>query len=358
MILTVGEATPIRKHTQIKDHGQAMTSVLALLEERDLLVGIEAVGHRVVHGGPHFQGPVWIDSDVIKAVEALDELAPLHNRPALSVIRRARDYLGLDVPMIATFDTAFYALLPEAASIYPLPLQLTAKYSIRRYGFHGLAHRYMVERFHELRPDISRPKLVTLQLGNGCSATASVDGRPIDTSMGFTPLEGLIMGTRSGDLDPSLPLYLAEKEGISTKEVARLLNTESGLLALSERSSDMRDIIEASHQRDSRSMLAVEAFCYRVTKYIGAYLAALGGAHAVVFGGGIGEHSVEVRERIVRGMEWGGLKLDMKLNSGAIGQEARISADSASIEAWVMHVDESLVIARDVISCIEQLHDS
>jgi acetate kinase len=341
-----------RKPAAGSDHGQAMRAALSLLEDHGLLAGVDALGHRVVHGGPRFSEPAIIDQTVLEAIDAVSELAPLHNEPALKAIQAAREQLGDATAMVATFDTAFYASLPETASVYAIPRELSEKQSIRRYGFHGLAHRYMVQRFRELRPDVGRPRLVTLQLGNGCSATASIDGRPVDTSMGFTPLEGLIMGTRSGDLDPSLPLYLAEKEHLSTQEVSALLNTRSGLLGLSGSSADMRDLLEASSAGDARSAMAVDTFCYRAKKYVGAYLAALGGADAVVFGGGIGEHSAEVRQRICEGMEWAGLKLVPERNAEASPQEAKITADAATIEAWVIPVDEAAVIGRDTVDCL------
>ncbi len=342
-----------QRRATIADHGEALRGALSLLEDYGLLAGIDALGHRVVHGGPRFHAPVLVDNSVIAAIHAVSELAPLHNEPALEAIRAARDRLGNAAPMVATFDTAFYASLPEVASVYAIPRELSEKHSIRRYGFHGLAHRYMVQRFRQLRPEIERPRLVTLQLGNGCSATASVNGRPLDTSMGFTPLEGLIMGTRSGDIDPSLPLFLSEKEGLSTAEVASLLNTRSGLLGLSGRSPDMRDLLTAAEAGDQRSEFAVEAFCYRVKKYVGAYLAALGGADAVIFGGGIGENSAGVRRRICEGMEWAAIELDAGLNAAASGQEARLSKDSSRVEVWAVTVDEATVIARDAYDCLK-----
>jgi len=342
-----------KKKAALPDHGIAMREVLSLLDDHGLLAGIDALGHRVVHGGPRFHAPVLIDEAVIEAIHAVSELAPLHNEPALKAIQAAHDGLGDAAPMVATFDTAFYAELPEIASVYAIPRELSEKHSIRRYGFHGLAHRYMVQRFRELKPDVTHPRLVTLQLGNGCSATASVDARPIDTSMGFTPLEGLIMGTRSGDIDPSLPLYLSEKEGLSTAEVASLLNTRSGLLGLSGRSHDMRDLLASAKTGDRKSELAIEAFCYRVKKYVGAYLAALGGADAIIFGGGIGEHGAEVRQRICARMEWAGIKLDAGRNVAASGLEARISDDSSAVGVWAVPVDEAAVIARDVFVCLE-----
>lgn len=334
------------------DHGEAMREALALLDDQGLLDGVGALGHRVVHGGAGFRAPVLIDGVVIDAIDAVSHLAPLHNPPASKAIQAAQAQLGDSLPMVATFDTAFFAELPEVASLYAIPRELSERHAIRRYGFHGLAHRCLVQRFRELRPEVEHPRLITLQLGNGCSATASVDGRPIDTSMGFTPLEGLIMGTRSGDLDPSLALYLADREGLSTAGVASLLNTRSGLLGLSGRSSDMRDLLAAAKSGDERSELAVAAFCYRVKKYLGAYLAALGGTDAVIFGGGIGENSFEIRQRVCEGMEWAGLKLDSLRNREATGLEALVSAEAAAVEVWAIRVDEASVIARDVVASL------
>ncbi len=332
----------------VADHARALDEAIDMLREVGLVASVEAVGHRVVHGGTRFRAPVLIDETVIEAIEAASVLAPLHNGPALAAINAARTRMGPSMPMVATFDTAFYADLPEVAARYALPRELSERFGIRRYGFHGLAHRYMAERFQALRPEVEQPRLITLQLGNGCSATASLGGRPLDTSMGFTPLEGLIMGTRSGDLDPSLPLFLARQEGISLDEVESILNGESGLLGLSGRSHDMRDLLEAEAAGDRHSALAVEAFCYRVRKYIGAYLTILGGADALVFGGGIGEHSREIRRRICDGLEWTGIGLDHEANDVESGDDRRISANGTKIETWVVAVDEATVIAHDV----------
>jgi acetate kinase len=331
-------------------HAEAFDAATGLLDDAGLLSGIEAIGHRVVHGGAAFRSPARIDDAVIEAVESVSKLAPLHNRPALAAIRAARARFGNTVPMVATFDTAFYADLPAMASVYALPRQVSAELGIRRFGFHGLAHRYMVERYRALRPDASRARLITLQLGNGCSATASLDGKPLDTSMGFTPLEGLIMGTRSGDLDPSLPLYLAAEKGLSPAEVDAMLNGQSGLLGLSGLSSDMRDLLEAAARGHDGARLAVDAFCYRVQKCVGAYLNVLGGADALIFGGGIGENSPEIRERICRSLAWAGLSFDASANR-ELQADVPISAAGA-MQAWVVHVDEAEIIARDVAECL------
>jgi acetate kinase len=337
------------------DHAQALETALRLLDEGGHLEGVQAIGHRVVHGGEHFQDACIIDSGVIDAIEAVSELAPLHNDRALQVIRAARSRFGDSLPMIADFDTAFFYDLPEAACRYALPQEVVSQYGIRRFGFHGLAHRFMVERYRALHPGATGMKLVTLQLGNGCSVTATIDGRPVDTSMGFTPLEGLVMGTRSGDIDPSLPLFLVSKAGMSASEVESLLNQRSGLLGLSGRSSDMRELQSAAAQGDARSRLAIEAFCLRARKYVGAYVALMGGVDAVIFGGGIGENSAEIRSQICVGLEWAGLRLDRDRNQKPGGRETRITAMGSGIEAWVVHVDEASVIAGDAVRVLE--HD-
>ncbi len=275
----------------------------------------------MVHGGPHFFEPTLIDDRVLMAIEEISNLALLHNHPSIESIRAARGVLGEKIPMVAVFDTAFHSDMPERASHYPIPLELTEKHHAWRYGFHGIAHRYMVERYGVMTSmPLERTRLVTLQLGSGCSATAVQGGRSIDTSMGLTPLEGLMMGTRSGDVDPHLPGFLAQREGISLAEAEILLNTMSGLLGVSGLSQDMRELLEAERKGDERAILAVEMFCYRVKKQIGAYLSALGGADAIIFGGGIGENCPQVRKRICAGMDWCGLVLDEERNDRAIGK--------------------------------------
>ncbi len=350
-------AEPVRRRAAVADHGAATRRMLDWLDSSGLAKpgGLEAVGHRVVHGGDRFVEPTLIDDEVVEAIEALTALAPLHNAPSLSAIREARALLGAAVPMVATFDTAFHRTMPEAASHYAIPQELAEKHHIRRYGFHGLAHRYMTERYAAISATpLDQVKLVTLQLGNGCSATAVAGGRSVDTSMGFTPLEGLMMGTRSGDVDPSLAGFLARHEGVDIEEADAWLNTRSGLLGVSGRSADMRVLLESKERGGARAALAVEMFSYRVRKYVGAYLAALGGAEAVVFGGGIGENAPEVRARICAGMGWCGLMLDQERNARTIGSEGRISTDGSTVHAYVIPVDEALIIARDTVRCLRQ----
>lgn len=343
------------KPVVMADHSEAAHQVLGWLRDNKLLghKSPEAIGHRVVHGGDLFIEPTIIDDDVIQGIEAVGHLAPLHNEPALSALRATRAILGSAVPQVVVFDTAFHRTLPERAAKYAIPIGLAEKYKIRRYGFHGLAHRYMSERYAAI---ISTPteqiKLITLQLGNGCSATAVENGQSVDTSMGFTPLEGLVMGTRSGDVDPSLAGFLARRENVDVGEVEEWFNTRSGLLGVSGHSYDMRELLDAEVQGNVSAALAVEMFCYRVSKYIGAYLAVLGGADAIVFGGGIGENAPLIRERICRGLEWCGLMIDQSRNTRVIGTEERVSADNSRIQAYVIPVDEEIIIARDTARCL------
>ncbi len=329
----------------IVDHEAAVRSIVDWLRAGS--PAPDAVGHRVVHGGSRLVAPTLIDAATEGEIEALEALAPLHNGPSLAGIRACRAVLGAGMPMVAVFDTAFHASLPERAYRYAIPAELADRHGIRRYGFHGLSYQHVVARYAVLtgRPE-TEATLVAFHLGNGASAAAIERGRSIDTSMGFTPLEGLVMGTRSGDIDPALVGFLSEREGVSAAEVERWLNERSGLLGLSGTSRDMRDLV-AARGADARARLAVDVFCHRARKYLGAYLAALGGAQAVVFSGGIGENAPEVRAAICERMEWCGLELDPEANRRATGVEARISAGGARIEAWVIPTDEEQVIALE-----------
>ena len=333
--------------------GYAEAAQLALDALQDAGLGdIEAVGHRVVHGGSRFVAPTRIDEAVIGALDELSELAPLHNPPAIDGIRAARKALGPEVPMVAVFDTAFHSTLPVVAYTYALPRDLAAKYGIRRYGFHGIAHEYMLESYLE-KSGVAREQadIITLQLGNGCSACAIRGGKSVDTSMGFTPLEGLVMGTRSGDIDAGIVGWLAGHEGIDAERVVEWLNKRSGLLGVSGTTSDMRTLL-AQRDSDPAADLAVELFCYRVRKYLGAYMAALGGAggaKAIVFGGGIGEHAAYVRERILSGMKWCGVEVDSGRNAT---NEERISTEGSKCSVYIVAVEEALLIARQTVECL------
>jgi len=319
---------------------------------------IEAVGHRVTHGGEHFRRSVRVDDAVLAAIEETIELAPLHNPHNLRGITAARAALGAAVPQVAVFDTAFHHTIPDRAFLYALPYQFYRRHRVRRYGFHGTSYRYVGHRYRLLtgrsREDT---KVVALHLGNGCSACAIDHGESRDTSMGFTPLEGLVMGTRSGDLDPAILDYIATKEGIGLPEVEAILNKQSGLLGISGLTNDMRELLaEAEEHDDRRAWLAIEMFAYRVRKYIGAYFAALGGADAILFAGGIGENAAPVRALICQGLEWLGVRLDATANATTIhGREGRISAADSRVEVWVIPTDEELLIARDTVRVVQGL---
>jgi acetate kinase len=315
---------------------------------------IHAVGHRVVHGGEMFSESALIDGKVLQDIEDCIDLAPLHNPNNIKGIVAARELFGKDVPQVAVFDTSFHHSIPEQAFLYALPYHLYRRHRIRRYGFHGTSHRYVAFRYRALR-QLTRDQtnIITLHLGNGCSATAIQSGNSVDTSMGMTPLEGLVMGTRSGDLDPAIVNLIATKEGMSPSEVDTLLNTQSGLLGISGLSNDMRMLqAELAENHDRRVQLAIEVFCYRARKYIGAFLAAMGGADAVIFTGGIGENSPEIRGRICEGMDWAGLKIDAAKNQQTVGREGLISTDDSKLLAYAIPTDEELLIARDTVRVI------
>jgi acetate kinase len=316
---------------------------------------VHAVGHRVVHGGERFTHSVVIDEEVLRGIEDCIDLAPLHNPANIKGIEAAREVFGPGVPEVAVFDTAFHQTLPDYAYLYALPYQFYRRHRIRRYGFHGTSHRYVAYRYRQLR-GLKREEtnVITLHLGNGCSAAAIKRGDSIDTSMGLTPLEGLVMGTRTGDIDPAIIDFIAAKEGLTAQEVETLLNKQSGLIGISGLTNDMRELLdEARENDDRRARLAVEIFCYRARKYIGAYLAAMNGADAVVFTGGIGENSAEVRASVCDGLQWMGLELDAERNAAHTqGREGIISRDGARLAAYVIPTDEELLIARDTVRCV------
>lgn len=315
---------------------------------------INAVGHRVVHGGEMFKDSALIDDRVLKAIEDCIDLAPLHNPNNIKGIRAARELFGRDVPQVAVFDTAFHHSLPEQAYLYAIPYHLYRRYRIRRYGFHGTSHRYVAFRYRAMR-GLTREQtnIITFHLGNGCSVAAIKGGHSVDTSMGMTPLEGLVMGTRAGDVDPAVLGVIARKEDLSSSEVDTLLNTQSGLLGISGLTNDMRELhAELNEHDDRRVRLAIEIFCYRARKYMGAYLAAMAGADSIVFTGGIGENSADVRARICAGMEWTGLHLDTEKNRETVGREGAISTDDSKLLAYVIPTDEELLIARDTVRVV------
>jgi len=352
----------------LRDMGAALDYLLRYLASEQSGIAeikstadVHAVGHRVVHGGETFKESTLIDDRVFKGIEECIDLAPLHNPNNVKGIVAAREIFGSGVPQVAVFDTSFHSSLPEQAYLYAIPYHLYRRHKIRRYGFHGTSHRYVAFRYRVLR-GLTREQtnIISFHLGNGCSAAAIKRGCPVDTSMGMTPLEGLVMGTRAGDLDPAIVSVIARKEGMSSSDVDTLLNTQSGLLGISGLTNDMRELqAELKEHDDRRVKLAVEIFCYRARKYIGAYLAAMGGADALVFTGGIGENSPDVRARICGGMEWAGLNLDEAKNREMVGREGLISAEDSKLQAYAIPTDEELLIARDTVRVIHsQPHPS
>lgn len=314
------------------------------------LPDISAVSHRVVHGGMRFVESCLIESETEHEIEKLSSLAPLHNPVALKWIRTCRDVLGSAAPQIAVFDTAFYSAMPDKTKTYALPKSLCDEHGIRRYGFHGIAHRAMCLQWRELRTDLDNGgRTISLQLGSGCSVTAIENGRPLDTSMGFSPLEGLMMSTRSGDIDPGVLLYLQKSAGFSADEIDIILNKSSGLLGVSGTSSDMRELLNTD---TPEARLAIDMYCYRAKKYIGAYMASLGGADGIVFGGGVGENAPVIRQKILEGMQWCGIDLDDKRNNRIIGNGGRISSDTGMVDLRVIQVDEAMVLAQEAIALI------
>ena len=313
--------------------------------------GNGCVAHRVVHGGRMFTTSVVIDAGVEQEIMRLSPLAPLHNPAALACIRSCREALEGRVPQIAVFDTAFFAALPAVASTYALPPDLCAAHGIHRYGFHGLAHRAMWRRWSELRPDLpGGSRLGAFQLGSGCPAAAIGQGRPLDTSMGFSPLEGLVMATRGGDLDPQIMPFLLRVAGMGVAEVEALLNGGAGLRSMA-RTTDLRDL---AGSKDPLERLAFDLYCYRARKYLGAYAAILGGIDGVVFGGGVGEHVPEVRAAILEGMGWCGIELDAAANDAAVGHESRISTPASTVAAWVVPVDEGTILAEEAMNLLNE----
>jgi acetate kinase len=350
-------SAPMRTHQHALDYLiKWVISPDAHVEGISSQADIHAVGHRVVHGGEKLIEPMLINESVIDAIEECIDLAPLHNPHNLKGIEAAEAAFGKGIPEVAVFDTAFHHTIPEHAYLYAIPYQFYRRHKIRRYGFHGISHRYVSYRFRTLM-NIERNtvQLISVHLGNGCSACAIRGGKSVDTSMGMTPLEGLMMGTRSGDIDAAALFYLAEKEGFSIQELETLLNKQSGLLGISGLTNDMRDLVaEAEETQDRRAKLAIEIFCYRIRKYIGAYLAALGGAQAIVFTGGIGENSAFIREKICSGLNFLGLDVDAAKNQTTIGgSEGLISSPASRLAAYVIPTNEELIIARDTVRCIE-----
>jgi acetate kinase len=335
---------------EAKDYGQAAASIFRWLEkEKHIpLKDIRCVGVRVVHGGRSFAGATRVTAEVEREIHSFERLAPLHNKSSLQLFEPIRSRLG-DVPLYAVFDTAFHRTIPDTASLYAIPTELADKHGIRRFGFHGTSHRYILERAaHLLGKSPQEINLVTMHLESGCSVTAIHRGRSVDNTMGFTPLEGLMMGSRSGDVDPSLIPFLIREENMEIDDVMTLLNKKSGLLGISNKSLDTR-VLMKDYGKNPQVTLAMDMFSYRVVKAVGAYLAVLGGADAIVFGGGIGENTPLVRERVCGSLRWCGLEIDAEKNRSLIELEGTVSTAGSTLQALVVLTEEGLQIAHECV---------
>lgn len=340
------------------DHKEGVNFVFSLLTDPEIgaiksLDEIDAVGHRIVQGGDLFEKSVIVDESVERGIESLCDLAPVHNAGHLKGIR-AVDKLMPDVPQVCVFDNAFHSTMPDYAYLYAVPYELYEKYHVRRYGFHGTSHRYVSQRVCEfLGRDISTQRIITCHIGNGASVTAVKFGKCVDTSMGLTPLAGVMMGSRSGDIDASAVTYIMEKLGLQPQEMAEYLNKQSGVLGISGVSSDMREVEAAAAEGNRRARLALDMYCYRIKKYIGAYAAAMGGVDIIVWTAGVGENQTDVREDSCKGLEFLGVKIDHEANNTQ-GKEAVISAPDSKVTVCVIPTDEELMIAKDTMALLQK----
>ncbi len=340
------------------NHSVAMRVLIDALTDKEhgcinSMDEIAAVGHRVVHGGEYFSGSVLVNDDVIAKLEKCRDLAPLHTGPALMGIAGCTEVMK-NVPQVLVFDTAFHQTMPDHAYMYPIPYEYYKKYGIRRYGFHGTSHRYVSAEMCKILGKVEGTKIITCHLGNGSSITAVKDGKSVDTTMGFTPLDGLEMGTRSGSIDPAIVTFLMEKENLSPAQMNEILNKKSGLLGVSQVSSDSRDIENAIADGNEKAILADHILSYQIKKYIGSYAAAMGGVDAIVFTAGLGENNPALRAAVCTDMEFAGIKLDPEANKKAFRQPniMKISSDDSKVEVYVIPTNEELVIARDTAALI------
>ena len=351
-----------RVEAPMPDHTAAFMLVKSALTDATVgvikdLSEVSAIGHRVVQGGSRFSESILITDDVIKGIESLIPLAPLHNKAHVQAIRASIDVFGADVPQVAVFDTAFHSTMPPKAYMYAVPYEYYEKYQVRRYGFHGTSHRYVSsEMARLLGKDIKDLKLITCHIGNGSSITAIDGGKVIDTSMGLTPLDGFMMGSRSGGLDPSVVTFIAEKENLSPSEISDILNKKSGLLGISGVSSDDRDVAAAEENGNERAALAHEMLYYQIAKYIGSYYVALGGCDGIVFTAGLGENQPRLREAVCKYLECIGVTLDAERNENAVhGVQGELSAKDSRVKVYLIATNEELVIARDTKAIVESL---
>lgn len=349
----------IKKDIDMPNHAIAMQILVDTLTDKEIgciksMSEISAVGHRVVHGGEYFSKSVIVTDDVIDKLENCRDLAPLHTGPALMGIAGCTEVMK-NVPQVLVFDTAFHQTMPDYAYMYPIPYAYYEKYKIRRYGFHGTSHRFVSAEMAAILGKTEGTRIITCHLGNGSSITAIKDGKSIDTTMGFTPLDGLEMGTRSGAIDPAIVCFLMEKENLTAAQMSDLLNKKSGLLGVSELSSDSRDIENAIADGNEKAILADEIMCYQIKKYIGAYAAAMGGVDAIVFTAGLGENNAALRKHVCTDMAFLGIKLNEEINEKTVRQSenVKISTDDSAVQVYVIPTNEELVIARDTAALIE-----
>ena len=341
----------IKQEIDLPDHEVAIKKVLDTLLDKEIgvltsLDEIGAIGHRMVHGGEKFSSSVIINEEIIKQIETCNDLAPLHNPANLLGVRACQEVMP-GVPKVVVFDTAFHQTMPSKAYLYALPKEYYEKYGVRRYGFHGTSHSFVSKRLAELAGlDINNSRMIICHIGSGASISAIKDGKSVDTSMGMTPLEGLMMGTRSGDMDPAIIEFICQKENITVQEMTTILNKKSGALGLSGLSNDYRDLVEAAQGGNQDAINALDVMVYRVIKYIGAYYMALGGVDAIALTAGVGENNLELRAKIVEGLAAIGIKLDVEANA-VRGDERKISTDDSAAQVWVVPTNEELAIARE-----------
>jgi len=348
----------VEKNVDFPTHKEAFLAVVDILTHGDGKViddvkEISAVGHRVLHGSEVYKTSTVITDKVIEDIFSFSELGPLHNPPQATAMKACQEVFGKETPMVAIFDTSFHQTMPAKAYMFGVPYEYYEKYSIRRYGFHGTSHRYVSKRYFSVTgKNPEGTKIITCHLGNGSSIAAIKDGKVLDTSMGFTPLDGFIMGTRCGGIDPSVVTYIANKEGKTPDEMSNLMNKKSGFLGISGVSSDCRDLHAAAKDGNKRAKLALDMFVYQIKKFVGGYAAAMGGVDAVIFTGGIGENDNDIREWICSDMEYLGLEISKELNQDASRHDAKFSAATSKVEAWVLPTNEEIMIARDTVELV------
>jgi len=352
-----GDAEQYVVNHTMKDHNDAIQLVMEILVSKehgviDSVSEIGACGHRVAHGGEYFTQSAIIDDKCLEAITDCIALAPLHNPAAVMGIKACQKVMGEGIKQVAVFDTAFHQTMPEKASFYPVPYQMYEKYKIRKYGFHGTSHRFVAQQAAEMMgKPLEELKLITCHLGNGSSIAAVDGGRCVDTTMGFTPLDGLIMGTRTGSLDPAIVTFIMEKENLSPKEMNDFVNKQSGLLGISELSSDLREVEEAANAGNHKAQIALDILCYQIKRYIGSYMAVMGGVDGIVFTAGIGENSATVRRKSLEGLEKLGIAIDLEKNN-VRGKAVDITAEGMPVKVMIIPTNEEWVIAQDTVNLV------